>query len=253
VQPDGLLDQELLEKALGDDVALVSIMAVNNEIGVIQNIAGISQMVRSCGALFHSDIAQGFGKIPLSAGDFDLASISGHKIYGPKGIGALFRREGVKLRAQMTGGGQEADLRSGTLSPALCVGLGAAAVLPLSDSSHMEALFKSALAHLIDFPLIWQINGSHEQRYFGNVNVTLKGIDAGRLLSDARGIMLSSGAACAASAGRLSHVLAALGLNDEAVRSSIRMGFGTMTTLDDISVAIECLRDAVKLQLKNKL
>jgi cysteine desulfurase len=251
VQHDGLLDLTLLESSLGDDVALVSIMAVNNEIGVVQNISEISRIVRKYGAIFHSDIAQAFCKIPMNAEDFDLASISGHKIYGPKGIGVLFRREGIKLRSQMTGGGQEADLRSGTLSPALCVGLGAAAKLAVTDSDHMQMLFDLALSHLNDFPFPWQLNGSRDQRYFGNLNITFNGIDAGRLLSDARGVMVSSGAACAASAGRLSHVLAALGLNDAAVRSSIRIGFGTMTTAEEVIAGIDGLRIAALLQHKN--
>jgi cysteine desulfurase len=248
VRKNGLLDLTLLADALGDDVALVSVMSVNNEIGVIQDITAIAKMVRACGALFHSDIAQGFGKIELSAENFDLASISGHKIYGPKGIGALYVRAGVKLRAQMTGGGQELDIRSGTLSPALCVGLAAAAARMVSSQAIMKPLFDMALEALAEFPVAWHLNGSAEQRYFGNLNICFTDSDGARLISDARGTMISSGAACASSAGRLSHVLAALGMSNGDIRNSIRIGFGEMTTVDDVKSAFDILRACVIAQ-----
>jgi cysteine desulfurase len=248
VRQNGLIDLTLLADALGDDVALVSVMAVNNEIGVVQDIPAIAKMVRACGALFHSDIAQGFGKIELRADDFDLASISGHKIYGPKGIGALYVRNGVKIRPQMMGGGQEFDIRSGTLSPALCVGLGAAAARMKFTQAIMKTLFDVALAALADFPVDWRLNGSAEARYFGNLNICFPGIDGARLLSDARGIMISSGAACASRAGRISHVLAALGMRNEDIRTSVRIGFGEMTTHNDVKTAFDILRETIIIQ-----
>ncbi len=249
VQSDGLVDISQFQAALGVDVALVSVMAVNNEIGVIQPLSEIARLAHAAGALVHSDCAQAFTKIPLSVSDFDLASFSGHKIYGPGGIGALYVRSGVALRPQMTGGGQEAGLRSGTLSPALCAGMGAAAVRAAAPQAvPVRQLFDAALAALADCPVPWHLNGSTTARYFGNLNICFPGIDSARLIADVRSVMLSTGAACAASAGRQSHVLAALGLSDADVASSVRVGFGESTSMADVATAFTLLNQAILQQ-----
>ncbi|EMD84302.1 cysteine desulfurase family protein [Pacificimonas flava] len=252
VEPSGLLDMEALDSALADDVALVSVMAVNNEIGVIQPLAEIGRRVRNAGALFHSDAAQAFGKMPLDveAMSLDLLSVSGHKIYGPKGIGALLLRPGTRLAPQMHGGGQEGDgLRSGTLAPALIAGLGRAAEqaasLMAEDSRQARNFFDLMLSLL---PKPFQVNGDTERRLHANLNVTFPGIDSARLLMDARRLSISSGAACAGSAGRKSHVLAALGLSDAEMRGTLRMGWGRFTVEADIREAASMIADAVSRQ-----
>jgi cysteine desulfurase len=254
VQKNGLLDMEVLEKALGDDVALVSVMTVNNEIGVIQPIEAIARRTRGAGALFHTDAAQAFGKMPLTAAHdlFDLMSVSAHKIYGPKGIGALHVRSGIKLRPQMTGGGQEAGVRSGTLSPALCAGFGAAAQMAqanmMDDIRQSQELFNQARAMLAKSGVRYFVNGDPTRRLVSNLSVTFPGADGARLISDARGVMMSSGSACASQPGKLSHVLAALGLDDANIKSTIRLGFGRGTTSTDITTAMTIILDTVRAQ-----
>ncbi len=254
VKKDGLLDMGVLEAALDDDVALVSVMAVNNEIGVIQPLREIAARAHAAGALFHTDAAQAFGKIPLdvSADHIDLMSLSGHKIYGPKGVGALYVKSGTRLRSQMTGGGQEAGLRSGTLSPALCAGLGAAATLALrrmpADAMHLRVLFDQAVSILRDSGVAHDINGSLTERFPGNLSMTFPDIDGARLLSDVRGVMMSSGSACASQPGKLSHVLAALGRSDAGVKSSIRLGFGRATTAAELASALDQILSSVQAQ-----
>ncbi|MEM8826595.1 MAG: cysteine desulfurase family protein, partial [Pseudomonadota bacterium] len=230
VTPDGRIDMDQLDAALDEDVALVSVMAVNNEIGVIQDLVRIAARARDAGALVHSDAAQGFGRIPLdmAALGLDLMSISGHKIYGPKGIGALFVRPGTPLAPQMHGGGQEGGgLRSGTLAPPLIAGLGTAAMIAAAhmdeDAVHADALWDEMLAAL---PPDAIVNGSVEHRWRGNLNVRFPGTDGARLLSDLRRLSMSSGAACASAAGRKSHVLAALGLDRTDAAASLRIGWG---------------------------
>lgn len=252
VDPQGLVRMDELRAALGPDVALVSVMAVNNEIGVIQPIAEITAAAHAAGALMHCDAAQAFGKIPLDvdAMGIDLLSISGHKIYGPKGIGALYVRPGVKLAPLMHGGGQEGKgLRSGTLAPALCVGLGKAAAIAAErmdqDAAHVCLLWDRALAAL-DVP--YRINGSTEQRWFGNLNLSFPGVDGARLLADLRGIAVSSGAACASARGKKSHVLEALGLSDALAKASLRIGWGRFTTVEEIDEAMRMIYVAVRSQ-----
>jgi cysteine desulfurase len=258
VQPDGLLDLADVEAALDDDVALVSVMLVNNEIGVIQPIRDVAARAHAKGALFHTDAAQAFGKVAIDVlqNGIDLLSISGHKIYGPKGIGALYIRHGISLRAQQTGGGQEADVRSGTLSPALCAGLGAAAHIAslciADEPRHMDMLFKSALEALAANTVPYAVNGHYEKRYAGNLSITFPGIDGARLISDARAVMMSSGSACASQPGKLSHVLSAIGLSEADVKSTVRLGFGRQTSPDDVVNAINHLSDCVRAQLPQR-
>ncbi|MBV7256902.1 cysteine desulfurase [Pacificimonas sp. WHA3] len=252
VDAGGLLSLDALGAALGDDVALVSVMAVNNEIGVIQPLQAIGARARAAGALFHTDAAQGFGKIPLDveAMHIDLMSVSGHKIYGPKGIGALIVRPGVTLSPQMHGGGQEGDgLRSGTLAPALIAGLGKAAEISSGrmreDAEHAEKMW-NIMTSLLPHP--HRINGSVASRWHGNLNIAFADIDGARLIADLRRLSISSGAACASAKGRTSHVLEALGLSGPLAKASLRMGWGRFTTQADIEGAAAMINDAIEAQ-----
>lgn len=252
VDGDGLLRLDEARAAIADDVALVSVMAVNNEIGVIQPIAEVAALARRAGAVMHCDAAQAFGKLPLDvdALSVDLLSISGHKIYGPKGVGALYVRPGARLSPQMHGGGQEGHgLRSGTLAPMLCAGLGAAAQVAgariAEDAAHARRLWEQMLAGL-DVP--YRINGSTRARWAGNLNLSFPGVDGARLLADLRGLAVSAGAACASAKGRPSHVLAALGLDAALAKASLRLGWGRFTTADEIEQAAAMINAAVRAQ-----
>ncbi|MEE4351099.1 MAG: cysteine desulfurase family protein [Pacificimonas sp.] len=252
VQADGLLSLDDLETALNEDVALVSVMAINNEIGVMQPLSDVGRLAKAAGALFHTDAAQAFGKVPLDvdALGIDLLSVSGHKIYGPKGIGALLVRPGTALAPQLHGGGQEGGgLRSGTLAPALVAGLGKAAELAAermdSDRAHVERLWARMLSALTEGHIV---NGSVAERWRGNLNVSFPGIDGARLIADLRRLSVSSGAACASAAGRRSHVLEALGVPDNLARATLRMGWGRQTTTEDIDAAADMICEAVAEQ-----
>lgn len=250
VGPDGLVDLDVARKAITGETALLSVMAVNNEIGVIQPLAELSALARDMGALVHVDAAQAFGKLPVDSSLCDLISISAHKIYGPKGIGALWVRPGVATAPFMHGGGQEGPgLRSGTLSPALCAGFGAAAVLAgtrmADDMAHVEQLWRRALDAVEGE---WQLNGSAEARYRGNINIVLPGVDAARLISEVRGVAFSAASACASGSGRPSHVLSALGLSRQKAKSSVRIGFGRYTTGDEIDRAFGLINAAIMRQ-----
>ncbi len=237
VRGDGLIDRAAFAAALGPDVALVSAMLVNNETGVIQPVADIAAMAHAVGALMHCDAAQGFGKVDCTALGADLVSISGHKIYGPKGVGALYRRAGVALVPLLHGGGQE-DGRSGTLSPALCVGLGAAAAVAAArmtvDADHVHTLGARLLAG-IGVPVT--VNGGTAPRWPGIVNLGFD-VDATRLLAATRSLAISAGSACAT--GRPSHVLAAMG-----VPPGLRLSFGRFTSADEIDEAAAALTTVV--------
>jgi cysteine desulfurase len=241
VGPDGLVDLAAVAAALLIPTGLVAAMLANNEIGVVQPVAAIAAVAQTAGALFLCDAVQGFGRVPLPPADCDLVALSGHKVHGPKGIGALWVRDGVELDPLLHGGGQEGGLRSGTLSPALCVGFGEAARLLAErgggDCKHVERLWGRAL----ELMPCWTLNGSAEHRYHGNLNLRRDGVDAARLISDLRQIAFSAGSACASGSGRPSHVLAALGLTDREARSSLRLGFGRYTQEDEL---VEALIDA---------
>ena len=243
---DGLVDLNRVADAVDDRTVLVAAMLVNNEIGVIQPVAEIGRIAREAGALFFCDAVQGLGRVGVP--DADLVAISAHKIHGPKGIGALWVRDGVRLEPLMHGGAQEAGIRSGTLSPALCAGFGAAAALAErrfeDDSAHVARLWSLATEKLQG----WTINGSAGQRYPGNLNVRMAGLDAGRLISDVRGVAFSAGSACASGSGRPSHVLKALGLADAEARSSIRLGFGRYTNEAELREAIDLIVEAAERQ-----
>ena len=247
VDRDGLVDMEAARAAITPDTALVAAMLVNNEIGVIQPVDPLADLAHAAGALFLCDAVQGFGRVALPQAA-DMIAITAHKIHGPKGIGALWVREGVALEPLIHGGGQEQGLRSGTLSPALCVGFGAAARLAAEradeDALHVAELRDRAL----DIFQGWQVNGSLERRYPGNLNLRRDGLDVARLMSDVRGVAFSAGSACASGSGRPSHVLTALGLSSPQVRSSIRLGFGRYTTVDEIERAAHLILDAANRQ-----
>jgi cysteine desulfurase len=214
-------------------------MQVNNEIGTVQPVDALARAARAAEALFLCDAVQGAGKLAPPAGA-DLIALSAHKLYGPKGIGALWIRDGVEIAPMIHGGGQEQGLRSGTLSPALCAGFGAAAALAMTrmdeDAAHIEALWRRARELLSG----WSLNGSAEQRWRGNLNLRREGLDVARLMSDLRDIAFSAGSACASGSGRPSHVLSALGLDDRTAKSSVRLGFGRYTTMSELEDA--CVR-----------
>ena len=250
LRSDGLVDLDRVAERVDERTGLVAAMLVNNEIGVVQPVAEIAALARDRGALFFCDAVQGFGRVPLPLGSCDLVALSAHKVHGPKGIGALWIRDGVVIDAFMHGGGQEGGLRSGTLSPALCVGFGEAARLldarGETDRAHVERLWAIARAAMAD----WTLNGSAEARYHGNLNVRRDGVDAARLISEVRAVAFSAGSACASGSGRPSHVLAALGLDASEARASIRLGFGRYTGEDDLKTALSLICDAAERQLR---
>jgi len=248
VGPDGLLDLLSAEAAIDENTAMVAVMLVNNEIGVIQPIAELARIAHAKGALMLCDAVQGFGRMAIPEGP-DLVAVSGHKIHGPKGVGGLWMRAGAEPAPLLHGGGQEQGLRSGTLSPALCVGFGEAARLAVerreADSTHVEKLFQIALA---SFGQGWKINGSVIDRYHGNLNIRRNGLDGARLIADLRNLAFSLGSACASGSGRPSHVLRALRLADVEARSSIRLGFGRYTGEEELASACRRINDAAHAQ-----
>jgi cysteine desulfurase len=234
--------------SLDENGFLLGAMLINNEIGTIQPIAEIADQAYANGGLLLCDAAQAFGRIPIPEGP-DMIAISAHKIHGPKGIGALWVRDGVELDPLIHGGGQEQGLRSGTLSPALCAGFGAAANLAgermVLDALHVETLWNRATELFSD----WTINGSVTHRYKGNLNIRRDGLDVARLMSECREVMFSAGSACASGSGRPSHVLRAIGLSEHQAKSSIRLGWGRYTTLEEIERAAQLINAAAERQL----
>jgi cysteine desulfurase len=251
VDREGRLDLDDLERELDGRVLLVAVMMVNNEIGVTQPVTEIARMAHECGALMLCDAVQALGRMDICKGP-DLVAVSAHKIHGPKGIGALWMRNGKEPAPFIHGGGQERGLRSGTLSPALCVGFGAAAKLAeerkTRDYDHVEKLW-SAAAHALGRG--WTINGSTAHRYHGNLNIRREGVDGARLIADLRDIAFSLGSACASGSGRPSHVLRAIGLDHREARSSIRLGFGRYTKQHELVDA--CKRIAAAAVAQEKL
>ncbi|UTW53859.1 cysteine desulfurase family protein [Kordiimonas sp. SCSIO 12610] len=255
VEANGLLDVKKLEAAISDKTALVSVMAVNNEIGVIQPLKEIGEIVKAAGAIFHTDAAQAFGKIPIDVRDMnvDLLSISGHKIYGPKGVGALYKRNhhSVALSRFMDGGAQEREQRAGTQAPALVAGLGKAAAIAsnemLQENGRLYAMMqrfktqiKSGLNNII-------VNGDEDQRIPGNLNISFPDVDNDRLLSNIRDLALSSGSACASGTSDPSHVLEAIKGPDmhDKNEASIRLGIGRFTSDEEIDFAANRIIRAV--------
>ena len=250
----GMIDLDQLRDAIGPRTALVSVMAANNEIGVIQPMAEIGAICRDAGCLFHTDAAQAVGKIPLDvrAMNIDLTSITAHKVYGPKGIGALYVRNNppVPIEPLFSGGGQERGLRAGTLPAPLCVGLGAACEIAkggmAAEAERLELLrdrLHLGIRRGLDGV---ELNGDPERRLPGNLNLSFAGVDGGDLVMGMKELALSSGSACTSTSIEPSHVLRALGLDDTAIHASIRFGLGRFTTEAEIDFAAETVVAAAR-------
>jgi cysteine desulfurase len=254
VQKNGLIDLEALRAVVTDKTVVVSVMAVNNEIGVIQPLAEIGKICREKKAFFHTDAAQAVGKIPLDveAMNIDLMSISGHKIYGPKGIGALYvrRKPRVRLVPLIVGGGQERGFRSGTLPTPLCVGLGEAAEIAMNEmdgeAKRLAKLQTRMLKGLQDrLPEIF-VNGDLEHRIPGNLNISFAYVEGESLMMGIKNLAVSSGSACTSASLEPSYVLRALGVEEELAHTSLRIGLGRFTTEHEVDTAVEELVRHVK-------
>jgi cysteine desulfurase len=247
VRKNGLIDLDQLREAITGDTLMVSVMAVNNEIGVIQPLAEIGRLCREKKVFFHTDAAQAVGKIPLDieAMQIDLMSISGHKIYGPKGIGALYvrRRPRVRLEALISGGGQERGMRSGTLPTPLCVGLGEACriaeaeMVPEAERLHaFRGRFLSKITEQL--PEVY-LNGDLEHRIPGNLNISFAYVEGEGLMMGIKDLAVSSGSACTSASLEPSYVLRALGVDEELAHTSLRIGLGRFTTEAEVDYAVE--------------
>jgi cysteine desulfurase len=244
-EPDGLLSLDRLRAALAPDTVLVSVMAANNEIGVIQPVREIGAICRERGILFHCDAAQAFGKIPLDVerDGIDLLSVTAHKLYGPKGIGALYvgRKPRVPLSAQMDGGGHERGMRSGTLNVPAIVGFGEAcaiAAAEMADEAARVGALRDRLRARLETELTgFAVNGSLERRLPGNLNVSFAGVEGDALLLTMPDLALSTGSACSSATVEPSHVLHALGVGDERARGALRFGLGRWTTAEEVDYA----------------
>lgn len=257
VEKNGVLDVAKLEAAMRPDTVLVSVMAVNNEIGVIQPVGEIGQLCRRRGVFFHCDAAQAVGKIPLdvNAMSIDLLSISGHKLYGPKGVGALYvrRKPRVRLHPIISGGGQERGLRSGTVPTPLVVGLGKACEVALEEMERDGAWVKHLFHRLYDgirarVPEVY-LNGDLERRYHGNLNISFAYVEGESLLMALKEVALSSGSACTSASLEPSYVLRALGVSEDMAHTSLRFGIGRFTTEREVDHAIElCAKHVDRLR-----
>lgn len=253
VQKNGLVDLKTLEDSITNDTCLISVMAVNNEIGVIQPIKEIGQICRNHKIYFHTDAAQAFGKIPLDVEEMniDLMSISGHKIYGPKGIGALYvrRRPRVRLQALINGGGQERGLRSGTLPTPLIVGFGKAADIAFKemgkDKEYISKLTKRLHDGITKDITDIYLNGDETQRVYGNLNLSFAYIEGESFIMSTKDLAVSSGSACTSASLEPSYVLHAIGVSEDLAHTSIRFGIGRFTTEEEIDYAIEIIKKAV--------
>ena len=257
VQPDGLISLTELEAAMRPDTILVSVMAVNNEIGVVQPIADIGRMCRSRSIFFHTDAAQAVGKLPVDVeqAQVDLMSISAHKLYGPKGIGALYvrRKPRVRLSALFSGGGQERGFRSGTLPTALCVGLGKACQTAQEemqeDLQHIRRLSDRLYQGITSVIPQVILNGHPHHRYPGNLNLSFSYVEGESLLMALKQIAVSSGSACTSASLEPSYVLRALGVEEDMAHTSIRFGIGRFTTEAEIDYAVKlCIQHVQKLR-----
>ncbi|APW72890.1 MULTISPECIES: cysteine desulfurase family protein [Sphingopyxis] len=235
------------DAALIPEGGIVAAMLVNNEVGTIQPVADFVAAAHARQSLLLCDAVQGYGRVAIPDGP-DLIALSAHKIHGPKGIGALWVKDGVDLPPLLLGGAQEQGMRSGTVSPALCAGFGAAAALMAeradTDARHVERLWSLALDGLPG----WTVNGSVERRYHGNLNIRREGVNGLRLMSDARNVAFSLGSACGSGSGKVSHVLRAMGVSEADARASIRLGWGRYTSEAELRDGLTAIRDAARLQ-----
>jgi cysteine desulfurase len=253
VQEDGLLDLGAFEAAIRPDTILASVMFVNNEIGVIQDIAAIGQICRAKGVIFHVDAAQATGRvdIDLSTLPVDLMSLTSHKTYGPKGIGALYvrRKPRIRIEAQMHGGGHERGMRSGTLPTHQCVGMGEAYRIAkeemAEENQRIQALHDRMVKALADIPEVY-INGNAEHRVPHNLNMSFNYVEGESLIMGIKGLAVSSGSACTSASLEPSYVLRALGRSDELAHSSLRMTIGRWTTEQDIDYAVGVIKENVE-------
>lgn len=255
VAGDGLLDLDRLRAAIRPETLLVSVMYGNNEIGVIQPVREIGALCREREVLFHCDAAQAFGKVPIDvAADFiDLMSVSAHKMYGPKGVGALYIRRKIRLVSQMDGGGHEADMRSGTLNVPAIVGFGEAGAIcarEMAEENPRLAGLRDGLWRQLQADLeAVSVNGSMEHRLAGNLNVSFAGVNAETLLMNLPEVALSTGSACSSAVAATSHVLRAIGLSEDAARSSVRFGIGRFNTAEEMeSVARRIIEAVIRLR-----
>ena len=252
VQEDGLISMSALEAAIRKDTILISVMFVNNEIGVIQDIAAIGSMCRDKGIVFHVDAAQATGKvgIDLQSLPVDLMSLASHKTYGPKGIGALYvrRKPRVRLEAQIHGGGHERGMRSGTLPTHQCVGMGEAfrlAKIEMADDlKRTKVLHQRLLSGLQNLEQVF-VNGHLTQRVPHNLNISFNFVEGESLIMGIKGLAVSSGSACTSASLEPSYVLRALGRSDELAHSSLRITIGRYTTEEEIDYAISTIKHNV--------
>lgn len=255
LEPDaqGLTTPEAVAAALRDDTVVVSVMHANNEIGVVNDIAGIGEICRASGVIFHVDAAQGAGKVPLDMATMkvDLLSLSAHKMYGPKGIGALYvrRKPRVRIESQMHGGGHERGMRSGTLATHQIVGMGEAARIAREEMAEeavrLQGLRERFWQGINDIPEV-HINGDETQRLPGALNVSFAFVEGESLLMSLKDLAISSGSACTSASLEPSYVLRALGLNDEMAHSSLRFSFGRFTTEAEVDHAVGQVHHAVE-------
>jgi cysteine desulfurase len=250
--PDGLLDLDQLRQAIRPETILISVMYANNEIGVVQPVRAIGALCREQGVLFHTDAAQALGKLPIAASEegIDLMSVTAHKTYGPKGVGALYVRRGVRLTPQIDGGGHECGMRSGSLNVPGIVGLGQACALCASEMEAEAARLRSLrdrLAARIGAALPdVLVNGSMEHRLPGNLNLSFAGIQADALLMTLPEIALSTGSACSSATAGPSHVLEALGLSAAAAHASVRFGLGRFNTEAEVDYVAGRIIESVR-------
>ncbi|KOP23716.1 cysteine desulfurase [Hapalosiphon sp. MRB220] len=262
VQKDGLIDLNLLEKAFRSDTILVSVMAANNEIGVLQPLAKIGEMCRERGVIFHSDAAQSLGKIPLDvqAMQIDLMSFTAHKVYGPKGIGALYvrrRNPRVQLAPQQHGGGHERGMRSGTLYTPQIVGFAKAVEIALqaqaTENQYLTQLRQRLWEQLSQLEGIY-LNGHPTQRLAGNLNISIEGVDGAALLLGLQPVMaVSSGSACSSATTAPSHVLTALGHTEKLAYASLRFGIGRFNTAEEIEQVAQHTISTIESLRKQKI
>lgn len=254
VQKNGLIDLDVLKAAIKPSTLMVSVMAVNNELGVIQPMAAIGKITREHGVFFHTDAAQAFGKIPLDveAMNIDLMSISGHKIYAPKGIGALFvrRRPRIRLESLFSGGGQERGMRSGTLPTPMVVGLGEAARIAgiemQEENARLHYLSSKFLKAVMDDVKDVYLNGDREQRIPGCINLSFAYIEGESMIMAIKNLAVSSGSACTSASLEPSYVLRSIGVGEELAHTSIRFGFGRFTTEAEIDEAIKIVSGSIE-------
>lgn len=253
IQANGLINIETFKDTIQDNTMLASVMAVNNETGVIQPLKEIGKICRERGVFFHSDIAQGYGKIAIDVNEYnlDLASISGHKIYAPKGVGALYVRKKPRVRLVpiFNGGGQERGMRSGTLPTPLIVGLGVAAEIASAemerDTKHVEELFNRFYENITKEISEIYLNGDKDARYKGNLNLSFSYVEGESLILAIKDLAVSSGSACTSSSLEPSYVLRAMGVDEELAHTSIRFGIGRFTTREEVDYAVKLITSKI--------